>query len=284
MSRKTSPILLASALLFGLGLGLAGNAGRVQPLAALPAPQVAPGPSVAAPARTEDGLHAELDRQYALFEHVNRTFELVAKTVSPSVVHVVAHKVAREDRRPREFEETGSGVIVRGEGQSGLFVLTNNHVVAGASAEDVQIYLHDGRALRPEWLKADSRADVAVMKLGRDDLPAARLGDSDRVAVGSWVMAIGSPFGLTHSVSQGIISGRGRHEADLADAGVENQDFLQTDAAINPGNSGGPLQRRRQRGGRVHHPDQPGPVDHEQPDRQRPGQPWGARGKTGTGI
>ena len=132
-------------------------------------------------------------------------------------------------------------MIVRGEGQAGLFVLTNNHVVAGASADDVQVYLHDGRALRPEWLKADSRADVAVMKLGREDLPAARLGDSDRRAVGTWVMAIGSPFGLTHSVSQGIISGRGRHEADLAEAGVENQDFLQTDAAINPGNSGGPL-------------------------------------------
>ncbi|HEX8770281.1 MAG TPA: PDZ domain-containing protein, partial [Acidimicrobiales bacterium] len=72
-------------------------------------------------------------------------------------------------------------------------------------------------------------------------LPAARLGDSDAAVVGSWVLALGSPFGLTHSVSQGIISARQRHERSLRDDGVENQDFLQTDAAINPGNSGGPL-------------------------------------------
>jgi serine protease Do len=77
------------------------------------------------------------------------------------------------------------------------------------------------------------------MKLDRDDLPAARMGNSDDAAVGSWVMALGSPFGLTHSVSQGIISARSRHMEELED--VKNQDFLQTDAAINPGNSGGPL-------------------------------------------
>ena len=82
-------------------------------------------------------------------------------------------------------------------------------------------------------------ADIAVMKLDRDDLPAARMGNSDEAAVGTWVMALGSPFGLTHSVSQGIISARSRHMEELED--VKNQDFLQTDAAINPGNSGGPL-------------------------------------------
>jgi serine protease Do len=249
MSRKTTPLLLAATLGVGLLLGLNLGSWRGRPLAALPqAPAAASDPAImpgVGASRTESGIYAELDRQYAVFEHVNRTFELVAKAVSPSVVHIVAHKIGREDRKAHEFEETGSGVIVRAEGQPGLFVLTNNHVVAGASAEDVQIYLHDGRALRPEWLKADSRADIAVIKLGRDDLPAARLGDSDRVAVGTWVMAIGSPFGLTHSVSQGIISGRGRHEADLERAGVENQDFLQTDAAINPGNSGGPLVNMR---------------------------------------
>src|SRR5262249_26268803 len=85
----------------------------------------------------------------------------------------------------------------------------------------------------------------AVMRLSRNDLPVARLGNSDNVAVGHWVLALGSPFGLTHSVSQGIISARGRHEQELEDVGVENQDFLQTDAAINPGNSGGPLVNRK---------------------------------------
>ncbi len=246
MSRKTSPLLLAATLVVGLLLGLNLNAYRGRPLAAMPGPQLPTGDPAVAQAgagagRAEADVYKEVDRQYALFEHVNRTFELVARAVSPSVVHIVARKIGRDDRKGHEFEETGSGVIVRPEGQAGLFVLTNNHVVAGASADDVQIYLNDGRALKPERLWADSRADIAVIKLGRDDLPAARLGDSDRAVVGTWVMAIGSPFGLTHSVSQGIISGRGRHEPDLERAGVVNQDFLQTDAAINPGNSGGPL-------------------------------------------
>ena len=80
-----------------------------------------------------------------------------------------------------------------------------------------------------------------MLELGRDDLPASRLGNSDDAVVGTWVLALGSPFGLTHSVSQGIISARNRHEPELEDEGVENQEFLQTDAAINPGNSGGPL-------------------------------------------
>jgi serine protease Do len=249
MSRNTSPLLLAATLTVGvlLGLNLSLNRGGGKPLAAQlqqgdPAP-ARPAEAVAAIPRGEAALYAEIDKQYALFEHVNRSFELVAKAVSPSVVHLVAHKLRKrdDDRGAQEVEETGSGVIVRAEGSRGLFVLTNNHVVADATADDVQIYLNDGRSLRPERLWTDSRSDIAVIKLGREDLPAARLGDSDRVSVGSWVMAIGSPFGLTHSVSQGIISGRGRHERDLADAGVENQDFLQTDAAINPGNSGGPL-------------------------------------------
>ena len=245
MSRNHSPILLVATLAVGLLLGL--NLNRPSPSvsaqAADPLKAIAVTDASMAQARGEASIYEQLDRQYAQFEHVNRTFEMVAKAVSPSVVHIVAHKVGRkdEDRRGHDFEETGSGVIVRGEGGKGLFVLTNNHVVANATAEDIQIYLNDGRALRPERFWSDSRADIAVLKLGRDDLPAARLGDSDRIPIGAWVMAIGSPFGLTHSVSQGIISGRGRHEADLEKAGVENQDFLQTDAAINPGNSGGPL-------------------------------------------
>jgi serine protease Do len=113
--------------------------------------------------------------------------------------------------------------------------------VSGAAPRDVAVILHDGRHVEPERIWVDRKADIAVVKLGRDDLPTARLGDSDRAEVGSWVLALGSPFGLTQSVSQGIISGRNRHEDELEDDGVENQEFLQTDAAINPGNSGGPL-------------------------------------------
>ena len=161
--------------------------------------------------------------------------------MTPTVVHIVAEKRARheETQRVRKIEETGSGVIVRSDKMPGLFVLTNHHVIEGGKIEKIRIYLHDGRTLAPQRIWSDSKADIAVLKLERDDLPAARLGDSETAAVGSWVLALGSPFGLMHSVSQGIISARSRHVEELQD--VDNQDFLQTDAAINPGNSGGPL-------------------------------------------
>ena len=247
MVRWTSPLLALGTL--GLGVLLGSQWDRGRPLVAGPrpgAPVAPPAEDVAAAAirgQTEDGLYAQLARQYAQFEHVNRTFELVSRAVSPSVVHLVAHKSGpREDEaQAREYEETGSGVIVRGDVVAGLFVLTNNHVVAGASPAQIDVFLNDGRSIHPTRVWTDSRADIAVLVLDRTDLPAARLGNSDDAPVGSWVLAMGSPFGLNHSVSQGIISGRGRHEDDLERAGVENQDFLQTDAAINPGNSGGPL-------------------------------------------
>lgn len=188
----------------------------------------------------EDQLYALLAKQYEQFQPVNRTFELVAKAVSPSVVHIVAQKINRRDSlRQSHEEETGSGVIVRSDRSDGLYVLTNYHVVAGAAPARIQIRLHDGRTVVPEKVWSDWEADIAVLKLSQGDLPAARLGNSDEMTVGSWVLALGSPFGLMQSVSQGIISARGRHVDELED--IRNQDFLQTDAAINPGNSGGPL-------------------------------------------
>jgi serine protease Do len=249
MSRAIRPLLLFSTLVTGVLLGMLLERGgpRVSAQAAktvrgeaVPASN----PAATAPqpkARSEEDLYQQLDRQYELFHHVNRTFELVAKAVSPAVVHIVAHKTSRNEEtgRVRHFEETGSGVIVRGSQGRELYVLTNNHVVDGAPPAKINIVLHDGRALHPDRYWLDPKADIAVLNLGRDDLPVARLGDSEEARVGTWVLALGSPFGLTHSVSQGIISARGRHMEELQD--VENQDFLQTDAAINPGNSGGPL-------------------------------------------
>ena len=254
MVRSSSPLLLFCTLVLGVLLGLNLDPWRrtVSAQARPPAPIASPSEDVGAPpapissgvrGQGEDGIYGQLARQYAQFEHVNKTFELVAKAVSPSVVHLVAHKVGRreDEAHPGEYEETGSGVIVRGEGSRTLLVLTNNHVVTHAVPGQIDIFLSDGRSFHPTRIWADSKADIAVLKLDRTDLPAARLGNSDDAAVGSWVLAMGSPFGLSHSVSQGIISGRGRHEVDLERNGVENQDFLQTDAAINPGNSGGPL-------------------------------------------
>jgi serine protease Do len=228
----------------GLGLGLGLSIGRLaQPVSAQARdPRQEPAAARPPAAGSEEAIYQQLARQYEQFRQVDRTFEQVAKVVSPAVVHIVARKTGEdEEGRMARFEETGSGVIVRAGDAETRYVLTNNHVVEGSRAEDVTIYLHDGRVLKPELFWADLKVDIAVLKLDRTDLPVARLGNSDEATVGSWVLAIGSPFGLTHSVSQGIISARSRYEQELEDNGVENQDFLQTDAAINPGNSGGPL-------------------------------------------
>lgn len=251
MARASSPLVLLTTLLLGISLGLAFN--QVAPNRTIHATALPPGSDPAAAkdttapkphATSDDAVYDDLARQYESFQHVNRTFELVSKAVSPAVVHIVARKPGQhnDDGRLLHFEdETGSGVIVRPDHSKALYVLTNNHVVAGASSAQVAITLHDGRVETPERFWSDVKADIAVLKLRRDDLPAARLGNSDEAPVGSWVLALGSPFGLTHSVSQGIISARNRHEEELEEDGVENQEFLQTDAAINPGNSGGPL-------------------------------------------
>ncbi len=125
----------------------------------------------------------------------------------------------------------GSGVIVRPEG----IVLTNHHVVR--DAEVVKVVLSDRRELIASVAGSDPRTDIAVLRLPPGTYPAAPLGDSARLEVGEWVIAIGNPFGLGQSVTAGIISAKGRANVGVA----ELEDFIQTDAAINPGNSGGPL-------------------------------------------
>ena len=125
----------------------------------------------------------------------------------------------------------GSGVIVDATG----IVLTNNHVVEGA--DEVTVELPDGREFKATEIKTDPESDLAVVRLeNAKDLPTAKLGDSDKLDIGDWVIAIGNPFELETTVSAGIISGKGRELGSIRRA-----KFLQTDAAINPGNSGGPL-------------------------------------------
>jgi len=125
----------------------------------------------------------------------------------------------------------GSGVIVDPEG----YILTNHHVVAGS--DKIMIRLHDGRELRGSVRGTDPRTDLAVVNVEAKNLPAAILGDSEKIAVGEWAIAIGSPFGLEETVTVGVISAKGR--TGLRSGTYE--DFIQTDASINPGNSGGPL-------------------------------------------
>ncbi|MFQ5881193.1 MAG: S1C family serine protease [Candidatus Methylomirabilales bacterium] len=126
----------------------------------------------------------------------------------------------------------GSGVIIDKRG----YVLTNNHVVEGAKR--ITVRLATKEELKGEVVGRDPKTDLAVIRVERDrELPEAVLGDSDRLRVGEWALAIGNPFGLDHTVTVGVISATGRSE--LGVAGYEN--FIQTDASINPGNSGGPL-------------------------------------------
>ena len=181
-------------------------------------------------------------------------FVEVAKKVKPSVVAIRSERsvtvgpgVGEDFFKGTPFEDffkqhggppakrkqmgEGSGVIVDAKG----YILTNYHVVAGA--EKISIHLFDGRELKGTVRGTDSKTDLAVVHVEAAGLPGATLGDSDKLQVGEWAIAIGSPFGLEETVTVGVISAKGR-----SGLGTGNyEDFIQTDASINPGNSGGPL-------------------------------------------
>jgi Do/DeqQ family serine protease len=193
---------------------------------------------------------------------LGQAFVEVAKKVQPAVVNVTIEKTITmrpwdrfgddffkgspfEDffrgfgtppgERGKEYRQKqrggGSGVVVDKEG----YILTNNHVVEGA--DKVKVKLNDGREFIATVKGQDQRTDLAVLHIKAKDLPVATLGDSDKLEVGEWAIAIGSPFGLEHTVTVGVISAKGR--SGLGTGTYE--DFIQTDASINPGNSGGPL-------------------------------------------
>ncbi len=158
----------------------------------------------------------------------------------PSVVHIDATKRLPRPRGGRTTEsEAGSGVIAVVDERT--VVITNRHVIDGAELEAIAIRLDDGRELRPRRSWSDVGTDLAVLELVADDLLPARLARGDSLRIGDTVLAIGSPFGLAHSVTLGIVSAKGRRDLELGAGAVRFQDFIQTDAAINPGNSGGPL-------------------------------------------
>lgn len=190
-----------------------------------------------------------------------QAFREVARKVSPAVVFIKVEKELENDRQmeffdpfgddffrrffgappqqqqPRSKPEKhrqmgqGSGFLVSADG----YILTNNHVVG--DADKVQVQLQDGRDYQAKIIGADPASDLAVIKIDVSKLPFLPLGDSDQLQVGDWVLAFGNPFGLSHSLTAGIVSAKGRSGIGLNDY----EDFIQTDAAINPGNSGGPL-------------------------------------------
>ena len=238
------------AIVFGLAL-IAGVLWLLPALVARPA-GVAEGAGVDKPVAA--ATSAELEK-LAQRETLSKLFRAVARAVKPAVVEVRVKKRVRvpsfdpeeffrrfwgqapgpgwEPPRERYFMQRGlgSGVIV--DAKHG-YILTNYHVVS--DADEVEVVLADGRKFQTEWVRTDWQTDLAVLKIKPEKLTAAPLGDSDKMEVGDWVLAIGSPEGLPQTVTAGIISAKGRQTG-----GRPYENFLQTDAAINKGNSGGPL-------------------------------------------
>ncbi len=190
------------------------------------------------------------DENIQLAQKFSQAFSLVAERASKSVVYIETEKVVshpltffpfdffEEDfmkrfYSPPKYRErgAGSGFILSADG----YIVTNNHVIEGA--QKIKVKLLDGREFRGKVIGMDPFSDVALIKIESHNLPTLPLGDSDLIRVGEWVIAIGNPFGLTHTVTVGVISAKGRSGIGITDV----EDFIQTDAAINPGNSGGPL-------------------------------------------
>ncbi len=200
----------------------------------------APSAAMSQPAGT-----VEQDLRYA--RSLSRAFQHVSEQVEPSVVHVTTFnsvELVRRDVFGRRYRTgrsqpqqsgLGSGVIMTGDGH----ILTNDHVVG--SADRVLVRLTDRRELEATVVGRDPSTDLAVLKIDAEDLTPATFSDSDRIEVGEWVLAIGSPFGFDNSVTAGIVSAKGRSGFNNGDDGERYEEFIQTDAAINPGNSGGPL-------------------------------------------
>jgi len=199
------------------------------------------------------GSQKGISKELLQLQNTSQAFVRVAEEVIPTVVSIHSSRIVHslEMRRfspdqglwdffrfeiPRRFrqEGSGSGIIVTPDG----YILTNTHVVRGA--ERIRVTLDDNRDFDAELIGADPLTEVAVVKIEGKDLPVARLGDSDQLRVGEWVLAIGNPMELKSTVTAGIVSAIGR-EVDVIRDHFAIENFIQTDAVINPGNSGGAL-------------------------------------------
>jgi serine protease Do len=244
--RAKARVIITIALGFLGGLALASGLGWTGPSYAMPS--VARTPQI-----TEESVRPALD--------LSEAFANAAEAVTPAVVRIevngtrIERGFFRDDTRERAFQGGGSGFIISEDG----YILTNNHVVEGA--DEIRVYLTDGRYFVADLVGNDPTTDVAVVKIEEDGLPFLSLGNSNDLRVGEWVLAIGNPgFGggptsaddLDYTVTAGIVSAKGRPLELLrrelqrdpefeADAGFAIEDYIQTDAVINQGNSGGPM-------------------------------------------
>jgi Do/DeqQ family serine protease len=208
--------------------------------AAQPAAATAPAkPAEERPAPAQSPAHIQAAQSEA--RKLSDAFVAVADKVGSAVVQIeVTARDESADQVSRFFGRNGEGPIARGTGSGVIFtadgaILTNNHVIDNALT--INVRLRDGRYLPARLVGRDPATDLAVIKIDAANITAAKFGDSDQARVGEWVVAIGSPFGLTYSVTTGVLSAKGR--GGIGMNAIE--DYLQTDASINPGNSGGPL-------------------------------------------
>lgn len=201
---------------------------------------------------------AESSADVELLDRSAKAFSRVVKDVKPAVVHIKVestvemsneyeqffnnpfferffgpqHRFQDPQQRKRQQQGAGSGFIIDKDG----YILTNNHVVE--KADKITVTLSDNSEVEAKLIGADPKSDVALVKIDVDHaLPTVNLGDSESLEVGEWVIAIGNPFGLSQTVTVGVVSAKGRSRVGIN----EYENFIQTDAAINPGNSGGPL-------------------------------------------
>ncbi|MEX0717179.1 MAG: trypsin-like peptidase domain-containing protein [Planctomycetaceae bacterium] len=230
MSRRSTYTLCGLALAAGIVIGTAIDSSRISSRVAAETPAPVPGAAGRwSPEEVDD------DPLFA----ASRRLARIAELTTPSVVHIQSSRTGPDRAR---HEETGSGVLVSHPQSSGVYVVTNRHVVLNAELSAISIQLHDGRVVQPSQVRSDKATDLAVLKIDAPGARTATWGDSDELRIGHLVLAMGSPFGLSQSVTLGIISAQGRRSLKLGPGSeVLNQNFLQTDAAINPGNSGGPL-------------------------------------------
>jgi len=205
----------------------------------------------ALPAHSADEILADARR-------TGKAFARVAKNATPAVVFIRVEKVFQrrlprqeqysyndpfdffrrffDDRYTPQYRQykqqgAGSGFLISKDG----YILTNNHVVS--DTDRITVRLKDGKEVEARLVGSDPKSEVAVIKIEGDNYPHLPLGDSAAIDIGEWVIAIGNPFGLSETVTVGVVSAKGRSNLDITDY----EDFIQTDAAINPGNSGGPL-------------------------------------------
>jgi serine protease Do len=214
------------------GLTAGGDGGVVLPPGAVPVTAAPPMATVAPPPAPSGPLAVAMQPV---------SFAPIVRMADPSVVTITTVGTEEEmspfthRRRRAQTQGLGTGFVID---KSGI-ILTNNHVVK--EAQTVEVKLSDERTFPAKVVGTDPPTDIAVVRIETKDLRPLVLGDSDGIEVGDWVVAIGNPFGLSHTVSAGIISAKGRTKDDVPLDPAGYYEFLQTDASINPGNSGGPL-------------------------------------------